>query len=133
MKNVLIILCCIILFSCNQASKEKRITLSLNGTWDVEATVDSVPPTSYRHKIPVPGLMDLATPSIPNCGYKYLNYYDEDSGDSTYQYEYFWYKKEILLGKDQKQFSILKIHKALFGHAVFVNGHYVGKYDFCFI
>src|SRR5690349_9508180 len=44
-----------------------RDIVSLDGEWHIEDGIepDSIP-TSFTHKVPVPGLAHLATPSFPN-------------------------------------------------------------------
>ena len=117
--------------ACNQGG-EKGQFLSLNGTWMIAETADTLPPGGFTRSIPVPGLTDLASPPFPSSGYKYSDSFDESSGDSAFRYEYFWYRKELSLDTDPFDFAILKVHKAKFGHAVYVNNHYVGRYDFCY-
>jgi len=41
-----------------------RTTISLNGQWEFDQTTDAFPPKKYTRKIPVPGLVHLATPRI---------------------------------------------------------------------
>ena len=43
---------------------DARRVISLNGTWQVaEGKLDEVPP-ALDHTVPVPGLLDMATPSF---------------------------------------------------------------------
>ncbi|MCC8197625.1 MAG: hypothetical protein LIP06_03375 [Tannerellaceae bacterium] len=46
------------------AGAEGRTTISLNGEWEFEQTTIAFPPKKYTRKIPVPGLVHLATPRI---------------------------------------------------------------------
>ena len=106
---------------CDNNVERKRVTLSLNGKWKIAQSKESIPPFSFSASIPVPGLLDLAQPKFDSSGYE------------CSQRNYFWYKKEFELGLNQKpDFAYLKVHKAKFGHAVFINGNKVGEYNFCF-
>jgi hypothetical protein len=109
----------IALSACNNSDK-LRDTQSLNGIWQVAESIDTLSPTQFNNTVPVPGLLDLAKTSYDSVGYV-----------STKR-KYFWYKRSFNLSTSNKDFAILKIHKAKFGHTVFINGQYVGKYNFCF-
>lgn len=41
-----------------------RLVVSLNVEWDFEQTDSAYPPGKFTHKIPAPGLIDLARPRI---------------------------------------------------------------------
>jgi len=45
----------------------ERVTLSLDGTWDIEDSKDSDEiPALWKHKAPVPGLAHSAQPAFPH-------------------------------------------------------------------
>jgi hypothetical protein len=47
-----------------------RRVIDLNGTWEVaEGTMDAIP-KQYGHKVPVPGLVDMAEPAFEEVGRK---------------------------------------------------------------
>ena len=47
-----------------------RKIIDLNGTWQVaEGTMDSIP-KQFEHKVPVPGLVDMAKPAFAEVGKK---------------------------------------------------------------
>src|SRR5208337_2358645 len=49
------------------AQHNRRTTLSLNGTWDVEDSVNAdEAPQVYNHTAPVPGLAHSAVPAFPD-------------------------------------------------------------------
>lgn len=121
----------IAVISCYQV-QEKRNYISLSGTWEVAESLDNEVPSDFSRRIPVPGLMDLAQPPFDSSGCTYLDLGREDTVQPYSRRNYFWYKKTFELNCDSKEFAILKLHKVKFGHAVYVNGHYVGKYNFCF-
>ncbi len=107
--------------SCKkQDEKHRRTTISLNGTWKIAQTSDTLPPVEFNRTIPVPGLLDMAKPAFDSTGYK------------SSKRKYFWYKKVVKVDVKESGLAYLKVHKAKFGHAVYVNGHYAGKNNFCF-
>ncbi len=113
-------------------SQPKRSVISLNGMWEVAESMDTIPPQDFTREIPVPGLIDLALPAFKNSGYRYSDLGRDTTGDPEFGRKYYWYRKVLDLDQDPGDFAILKVHKAKFGHVVYVNGHYVGSYHFCF-
>lgn len=107
------------LFAC-KSKQPHRFTLNLDGKWQIAQTTDTLPPDEYKQTIPVPGLMDLAEPAFDSAGYK--------CGGRNY----YWYRKIVRLEGERTDFAYLKTHKAKFGHAVYVNGTFAGKSNFCF-
>lgn len=97
-----------------------RTTRSMNGTWEIAESSDEQPPVSFTRQINVPGLMDLAIPS-----------FDEPHLGAPHR-KYFWYRKTIELNQAASEFAYLKVHKAKFGQAVYVNGQLVGESHACF-
>jgi hypothetical protein len=130
---------------------EGRQTFSLNGEWDIEDSVlaDQIPQV-FHHTAPVPGLAHLAKPSFPDVD-KFLsrehlsdlirfgdvpdstwNQLGEDGvGISGQKRNYFWYRKMFRV-QNRKEVAILKINKAQFGTAVWLNGRKVGEHLGCF-
>jgi beta-galactosidase len=97
-----------------------RIVIDLNGTWEIaEGGMDSVPAV-FQHKVPVPGLVDMAKPAF------------EDVGKKSPKRQAFWYRRTFTLDKDVPDVAILKIHKAKYGTKVFLNGSLVGEHLPCF-
>jgi beta-galactosidase/beta-glucuronidase len=124
-----------------------RTTLSLDGTWEVGESVALTPmPSEFAHKAPVPGLANLATPPFA----------DVDRFDSRELIEveirdkkrpeserttavgtphqvrnYFWYRRTFQLKGEvdtRLQTVILRINKAQFGSAVWINGKLAGEH-----
>ena len=127
-----------------------RNTVSLDGTWHVEDSVapDQMP-HAYHHTVPVPGLTHSALPAFSDAD-KYTTKqllsslvsqgrYGADAyaklgairGISGQQRNYFWYDKQFR-GPDRAAVAILKISKAQFGTAVYLNGIKVGAHLSCF-
>jgi beta-galactosidase len=124
-----------------------RTTISLDGTWDIADSVsgDDVP-TSFSHKVPVPGLAHSAQPAFAD-----VDLFDSreiianrvrrkelpesanvtTAGVSRQQRDYFWYRTTFDPHSKQAN-AILKINKAQFGIAVWLNGQKIGEHFPCF-
>ena len=132
------------------AQHPHRDTLSLNGTWQVEDSIEATAtPRAYTHTAPVPGLTHSATPAFadvdqfqsrellsnlsrkgmyPKADYDKLG---NSKGITHQQRNYFWYRKTFH-APTQRASAILRIGKAQFGAAAFVNGIPVGDHAPCF-
>ncbi len=100
-------------------SGSRRI-ISLDGRWEIaEGGMDSVP-RSFEHKVPVPGLVDMAKPSFDEVGKK------------SEKRQAFWYRRTFTVEGRVPAVAILKIHKAKYGTKVFLNGKLVGEHLPCF-
>ena len=131
-------------------ARGQRIEMSLNGRWQIEDSVsaDQMPQT-FRHTVPVPGLAHLAEPAFPE-----IDQFDSREvisnrvgsgilpeaawtslGDSIgiprQARNYFWYRRTFKVSA-KKQVAILKINKAQFGTAVWLNGRKIGEHLGCF-
>jgi hypothetical protein len=104
---------------CAGNSSSRRI-ISLDGRWGIaEGGMDSVP-RSFGHKVPVPGLVDMAKPSFDEVGKK------------SEKRQAFWYRRTFTVEGRIPAVAILKIHKAKYGTKVFLNGKLVGEHLPCF-
>ena len=125
-----------------------RVTQSLDGQWQIE---DSKSPTEmpadFTHTVPVPGLANLAKPAFPDVD-KFIsrenlvnkirsklapaewltNYW---KGKVDQDRNYFWYRKTFM-APAQRDLALLRINKAQFGTAVWLNGMKLGEYAGCF-
>src|SRR5579862_7856685 len=124
-----------------------REILPLDGEWSIEDGVEhDVIPANFRHKVPVPGLAHLATPSFPGVDeYETREYIltmtdfglmpkSADTGAlgrTSQKRNYFWYQKSFTVPV-KKQVAILRINKAQFGTAVWLNGKKIGEHLGCF-
>jgi len=126
----------------------ERLTVSLDGQWQItDSLAADTPPQDFTHKVPVPGLANLAQPPFEkvDCFYSrehlanriraklapaewLTNYW---KGKVDQDRNYFWYKKTFR-APAQKAVALLKINKAQFGTAVWLNGHKLGEYSGCF-
>jgi len=97
-----------------------RKPIDLNGTWQVaEGTMDSIP-KQFDHTVPVPGLIDMATPAFADVGKK------------SDRRQAFWYRTTFMVKIPVPPVAILKIHKARYGTKVWLNGQVVGEHLPCF-
>lgn len=119
------------LLACSD-NKPQREHISLNGLWEIAESNDTIPPEEFKRHIQVPGLVDLAKPEFESPGFTYSDLGRDTTGDPYFGRKYFWYKKTLKLNSPSREFAVLKVHKAKFGHTVYVNGDYVGHYDYCF-
>jgi hypothetical protein len=97
-------------------SPSARMVLPLNGTWELEPGGRDVPPLEWAHRVPVPGLVDLATPT-----------YDWNAS------EYQWYRASFdasTIPADRVVF--LRLDQSRFGTAVWVNGSSAGEGIACY-
>jgi hypothetical protein len=123
-----------------------RTTISLNGTWQIEDSKEEAIPVAWNHKVPVPGLAHSAEPAFPQVDQfdsrmsiqnrvgqgklpKTANVYN--AGVSRQERNWFWYRRTFDVS-DTKTVAILRINKAQFGAAVWLNGVKIGDHLPCF-
>jgi beta-galactosidase len=130
------------------AAGEGRVTLSLDGTWDIgESVRPGEPPGMYDHRVPVPGLANLATPPfadvdrfdsrevIENRVRKGMLPESErvaSVGVPRQSRNYFWYRTTFRTPNEPQAVALLTINKAQFGTAVWLNGTPIGEHTGCF-
>lgn len=108
------------IFNLISFADNPRFTLNLNGIWEFDQTKTAYPPETFTRKIPVPGLIDLASPKIEE--------YDElFMGDQEAKYS--WYKTTFKIPEGQEgKKSVLSILKSRFNTQVILNGIDLGTY-----
>ena len=125
----------------------KRITLSLDGPWEITDSIDGEQqPAAYSHHAPVPGLSHSAVP-----GFKDVDQFESreliqnqvsrnlapasaqvsNAGVSRQQRNWFWYRRQFEIPAI-RSVAILRINKAQFGATVWLNGKRVGEHLPCF-
>ena len=125
----------------------QRIVVPLDGEWSIDDGVEPESiPTNFGHTVPVPGLVHSATPSFPEVDqYEPREHIlclirdgvyppSEDTGvlgRTSQKRNYFWYRRSFRVPA-KKQVAILKINKAQFGTAVWLNGKKIGEHLGCF-
>ncbi|MGA3268023.1 MAG: glycoside hydrolase family 2 TIM barrel-domain containing protein [Verrucomicrobiota bacterium] len=139
-----------------KAASAGRTTLSLDGQWQIAdgKSPDEIP-ADFTHTVPVPGLAHLASPPFPDVD-RFIsrervaglisrgqapqvwmtNYWN---GKVEQDRNYFWYRKTFR-APSARALAMLKISKAQFGTAVWLNGQpltpendaWHGEYPGCF-
>ena len=128
-------------------SLAERITISLDGNWKIADSVAAdEAPGEFSHTVPVPGLAHLATPPFAD-----VDRFDSaaivanriskgmlpesarvtGAGVSRQKRNYFWYRTSFR-APEHRDVVILKVNKAQFGTAVWLNGEPVGEHLGCF-
>lgn len=101
--------------SLRAASDKGRTTVSLNGTWQIaESVAAEERPAAFTRTVSVPGLVDMASPAF------------EDVGIQSSKREAFWYRRTFNVVTPIPAVAKLKLHKALFGCKVILNGNTLG-------
>jgi len=130
MRTKAIIIFIIVISSC-LAQASPRITIDLNGEWMFEQSVNAFPPTKFTRKIPVPGLVHMASPKIE--GYEKLFRNNILASDGDYTPMYSWYKKKLFLGEELKDRTILiTLKKSQYVTTIYVNGKLAGSSIECY-
>ena len=130
--------------------RSARTTLSLDGSWDVEDSVNpDAMPKAYTHKAPVPGLAHAAVPAFQDVdqyqSHELLSNLVQQGRYSKAEFEklgnargisrqernYFWYRR-VFDAPARSAVAILQVSKAQFGTVVYLNGTRVGEHDPCF-
>lgn len=136
MKKIIIFLLCCCTWSLGA---QVRQTISLNGEWEFEQTPTAFPPQKYTRKIPVPGLIHLATPRIEQydkffqrpAETKLVEQFNFLNRDYTPMYN--WYKRNIRLDKSLSDQQIyLTVKKSQYVTQVYVNGRFMGHSVECY-
>lgn len=125
----------------------ERVVVSLNGRWEVGESVAPEPaPRAFPATVAVPGLVHNATPPFPDVdafdsvelvnntiAQKRLPESARVSapGVSRQQRNYFWYRRSFA-SPARRAVATLRVRKAQFGTAVWLNGRKVGEYAGCF-
>ncbi len=132
----------------------QRVELSLDGVWEIDDSLapDTIP-ERFAHRVPVPGLAHLAEPPLENVDAfdsRELLYRrvvlqrmglradgpgqlarEGVAGIPRQDRNYLWYRRTFRVPA-RKCVAILRIAKAQFGTAVWLNGKKIGEYPGCF-
>jgi hypothetical protein len=125
----------------------ERTVISLNGEWQItDSKAPSPIPSTFDHTTPVPGLVHSSKPAFPD-----VDEFDSreviqnrvsksmlpksalvrTAGVSRQARDYFWYRRSFDVGA-KRAVATLRINKAQFGAAVWLNGVKVGEHLPCF-
>ena len=102
--------------ACPVQAAELRRVVPLDGTWQIAEGAKDAPPPRFERTAPVPGLADMARPAFDNVGLK------DDKREA------FWYRRTFRLEGPLPAVARLKIHKAMFGSRVVLNGKDLGEH-----
>lgn len=129
------------------AGRDGRVTVSLDGNWEIQDSVASTEiPKEFAHRVPVPGLANLAQPAFAG-----VDLFDSRElidnrirkgalpesartsavGVARQERNYFWYRTRFRTPA-RKAVALLKVNKAQFGTAVWLNGKPAGEHFGCF-
>lgn len=123
-----------------------RLIVSLDGTWEIADSIEDQMPGSFHHRVPVPGLANLARPPFADVdrfdsrelidnrirrGRLPASARTQRVGISRQNRTWFWYRRTFR-PPERRQVAILRINKAQFGTAVWVNGEKIGEHLGCF-
>jgi hypothetical protein len=117
-KTIIVFLIGSLLCSCNRQSPNRTV-VSLNGEWQIAKTAGELPATMTSH-VPVPGLVDLASPALDTIGTLY--------SDSSW----YWHLKTFEIDDVTADIIRLKVFKAKYHTKVYLNGQFVGENLYCF-
>ncbi len=132
----------------------QRVELSLDGMWEIDDSVEpDVMPEQFTHRVPVPGLAHLAKPFLKDVDafdsrellyrrvvLKRMGLRADGPGELAREgvagiprqdRNYLWYRRTFRVPQ-RKRVAILRIAKAQFGTAVWMNGRKIGEYPGCF-
>lgn len=107
-----------------------RTVISLDGTWQVAEGGLDVVPTKFEHQVPVPGLVDMATPPFIEPGPRVVD--REQLRQKDPRRDAFWYRRTFHVSGPLPTVARLKIGKAMFGTRVFLNGKFLGDHLPCY-
>ncbi|HVX67056.1 MAG TPA: glycoside hydrolase family 2 TIM barrel-domain containing protein, partial [Bryobacteraceae bacterium] len=124
-----------------------RVTIPLDGTWDIADSIAAEPaPAVFTHKTPVPGLAHSATPAFNDVdlfdsrelianrvskGDMPRSALVESAGTPHQRRNYFWYRTTFQ-PRERRAVALLRVNKAQFGIAVWLNGRKIGEHFGCF-
>jgi hypothetical protein len=125
----------------------ERVTVPLNGSWQIGDSVAAEPaPRTFPSTVAVPGLVHNATPAFPDVdAFDSLELVNNKiaqkllpeaarvaaPGVSRQKRNYFWYRRTFA-APARKGTATLRVRKAQFGTAVWLNGKKMGEYPGCF-
>jgi beta-galactosidase len=97
-----------------------RTVVNLDGDWQIAEGALDTPPAQFDHRVPVPGLADMAAPPFADVGIK------SDRRDA------FWYRRTFSIDGPAPAIARLVIGKAKYGTLVILNGKRLGEDLACF-
>lgn len=129
MKIYLFLLFFLLISGSRKNTVNNRKEINLDGQWEIIKTDTlSGVPSLFTSKVPVPGLVDMAVPSID----------DKDSaiktagktrtrGSLLYSNAVYWYKRTFIVNAGNFDIVQIKINKAQYHTRVYINGQFTGE------
>ncbi|MCF7734185.1 MAG: hypothetical protein K9N23_21050, partial [Akkermansiaceae bacterium] len=119
-----------LLSAANRDAASPRVSVSLDGLWQIGESGMESPPASFERKVPVPGLVDMAEPAIvePGPGLTHLDKFSQKDP----RRDAFWYRRTFTLDRSLPAAATLKVGKAMFGTRAILNGMLLGDHAACF-
>jgi hypothetical protein len=125
-----------------------RVSVPLDGTWQIaDSTAADPRPTAFDRTVPVPGLAHSATPAFPGIdlfeSFELSNHkadrktipneqrIREGRGRPGHPRNYLWYRRTFT-APPRHEAATIRIAKAQFGIAVWLNGALLGTHNGCF-
>jgi beta-galactosidase len=139
MKQALIIVIAVMLYSPYSLAIDSRTIIDLNGTWEFDQTRDAFPPEKFTRLVEVPGLITLAEPKIEEYD-KFFKRPDRVESkdqhnlyDIDYTPQYSWYRKSVYIDSDlQGSEVVISLKKSQYVTQVFINGIDMGTSMACY-
>ncbi|MCX7888014.1 MAG: hypothetical protein N3B01_12280, partial [Verrucomicrobiae bacterium] len=106
-----------------------RQVIRLDGRWQIaEGTLNAVP-AKFDHTVPVPGLVDMATPAFKSPGSTVPEHERRQwKRPADPRREAFWYRRTFTIKGPVPPVAKLKVHKARYGTKVILNGQPLGEH-----
>ena len=110
----------LLFLGCKEQALKEQI-ISLNGEWQIaETNQKDIFPEKFTSKIPVPSLIDLATPKFPKLEYP---------NDTL---RYFWYQKTFSVNHENADVVELELRKVKYEAHIYINGKKAGQQNIAF-
>ena len=119
MKRIIFFLLALWVVFLTSCTNNVRQTVRLDGEWKIAKTDGDSPADVYTSVIPVPGVVDLAMPTLDTLGTRYPD-------------GWYWHQRTFDLAKTNYEKIELKIFKARYHTKVYINGKFVGENPYCF-
>jgi len=114
-----IALACLLFLAASPAHAGRQV-ISLDGSWQVAGGGMESIPSRFDRTVPVPGLIDRASPAF------------QEAGVRSDLRRAFWYRRAFKVPDPLPEIAILKVRKAKFGTRVYLNGKPAGDHFPCF-
>lgn len=124
---------CLLLLFCltmlASAGAETRTVIRLDGLWEAETGRSDAAPEIFSRSIPVPGLIDLAEPAFDEPFAFPRNTPLENIPEEK---RALWYRTAFKTPEGGYEVFRLKVHKAMYGTRVRLNGKEIGCNSYCY-